>query len=256
MSLLDSPASAHTPALKRFAATLRAGDEPDRALLLNLQEEDRVPESKRTAFHTALAGSKRRAWKARFNEAAPAAQRALPVPAPRPSSIGGAWWTHVALGALQKLKYVSLALHKRSRPPRRLPLARRIGQPETGADRLFWITDTDATGTTADDIRNRLGLCAMARDAQLYRIRIEVGAAPSRSLYVPSALDAGFYPAWRHPGAGHAVPWGMTRHLETDAASERELLALPDAVDALEAGYVGLVRSDAPTDYLRVRGMT
>lgn len=48
----------------------------------------------------------------------------------------------------------------------------------------------------------------------------------------------------------------MTRHLETDAVSERELLALPDAADDLEAHYVGVVNTNPPGGYLTARGIT
>jgi len=120
MSLLDSPATAHAPAVNLFARRLGAGDEQERALLLNLREEDRVPNDKRTAFHAALAGSRRRAWNARFKEAASAAQRALPVSVPHPRGIAGTWWHHVKLKDLQKYKFVSLALQRVSRPPPRM----------------------------------------------------------------------------------------------------------------------------------------
>jgi len=144
MSLLDDPAPAHAPAVKLFSAHLRTGDEDERAVLLNLQEEDRVPDSRRTAFHAALAGSKRRSWNDRFHkDAAPAAQRALPVPSPRPPTLVGAWWSHITFAGLQKYRYVSLTVHKGSRPPRRLPLARPLGRPEKGADLAFWITKGD-----------------------------------------------------------------------------------------------------------------
>lgn len=254
MSLLDHPDPAHAPAVERFSAHLRTGDEDERAVLLNLQEEDRVPESRRAAFHAALAGSKRRSWKDRFvKDAAPAAQRALPVPSPRPSAIAGTWWSHVTFAGLQKYKYVSLTVHKGSRPPPRLPLARHLGVEETGTDRTFWITK--AVSPSADELRDRLGLYYFGRGDRIYRVSIGVDRAPRRALYVPSALDAGFYPAWRHPGASHTHPWGMTRHLDTDAPSEVELLALPDAADALEAHDLGVVSTDPPRGYLRVRGI-
>lgn len=253
MSLLKPAAPAHAPALKRLAATLRAGDEHDRAVELNLQEEDRVPDSRRRAFHAALAGSKRRAWKDRLKEAVPAAQRSLLVPTPRPGGVAGTWWHHVGLASLQKYKYVSLALHKGSRPPPRLRLARPMGRPENGADLPFWITS--ATSASAEDIRDRLGLCFIFRGEKLYRISIVVSASSLRMLYIPTAVDAGFYPAWRRPEVSHTEPWGMTRHLQTDLASERELLALPDSADAQEAHLVGVIGSDPPRGYLRERGI-
>jgi hypothetical protein len=255
MSLLDSPSRAHAPPVKRFSERLRTGDEYERAVLLNLQEEDRVPDSRRAAFQAALAGSKRRSWNDRFTkDAAPAAQRALPVPSPRPPAIAGSWWSHVTFAGLQKYKYVSLTVQKGSRPPRRLPLARPLGRPETGADRTFWITK--AVSPSADELRDRLGLYYFGRGDRIYRVSIGMDTAPRRALYVPSALDAGFYPAWRRPSASHTHPWGMTRHLDTDAPSEAELLALPDAADALEAHDLGVVATDPPRGYLRARGIS
>ena len=253
MPLIEPSLPVHGPALRRFAARLRTGDPHDRALLLNLQEEDRIPDDKRRAFQEALVSSRKRSWKQRFWEAAPIAERALPVPTPRPSEIAGPWWNHVALGALEKYRYVSPALHRVSRPPRRLPLARPISRPEKGSDRSFWITPT--TSPSADDIRDRLGLCLIVRGDILYRIRIEIDAVPDRLLYVPTAIDAGFYPAWRHPGANHTTICGMTRHLGTDVTCERELLALPDDSDALAAEHIGKVGTDPPGGYLRARGL-
>lgn len=251
MPLVDSSQPAHATALKRFVARLSGGDEVERALLLNLQEEDRLPLGAQEAFHAALAGSKRRNWTDRFTDAARQGQRALAVPTPCPGDICGPWWTHVTLTALQKRGYVSLAHPRASRPPRRLPLKQRIG---TGAPFPFWITDF--TTHQADDIRDRLGLCHVIRGEQIYKVSIAIAVATSRPLYVPTALDAGFSPAWRHPGAGHTASWGMTRHLETDEASQRELLALPDPADAMAADHVGLVSSDPPRGYLRARGIT
>lgn len=253
MSLLKPAAPAHVSALKRLADELRAGDEHDRAVEKNLQEEDRVPDSRRTAFHAALAVSTHPTSKECFTDAARAAWRALPLPTPRPSGVTGAWWNHVGLATLQKHNYVSLALHKGSKPPRRLPLKRPIGQADTGEGFSIWITT--ATSASADDIRDRLGLCFALRGDTLYRISIGIDTAAARPLYVPTAVDAGFYPAWRRPGAGHTEPWGMTRHLETDGPSEPELLALPDSADAMEAHFVGIVGTEPPRGYLRARGI-
>ena len=80
-----------------------------------------------------------------------------------------------------------------------------------------------------------------------------VAMSPGRPLYIPTALDAGWYPAWRRPPPAHAEPWGMTRHLRSDAPSEPELLALPDDADSRLALYVGRVATAPPRDYLRAR---
>lgn len=253
MSLLESSSPAHRPALRNFATRLRKGGEADRALLQNLQDEDRVPDAVLNNFHDALVKSRRRSWRLRFSEAAPIAERAVPVPTPRPAVIAGAWWNHVELSKLIRFSYISSALHRGSRPPPRLPLRRLIGLPEDGRDRSLWITP--ATSASADDIRNRLGLCYVDRGACLYRVRIGIDAAPTRPLYIPTAIDAGFYPAWRHPGCGHSEACGLTRHLETDEPCERELLTLPHSADALEALYVGEVQTAPPRAYLRLRGI-
>ena len=128
-----------------------------------------------------------------------------------------------------------------------------MGRPVSGADRTFWITDT--THADADGIRDSLGLCWMPRGAEIYRVCIRLPRAPTRPLFVPSALDAGFYPAWRRPSPAHPSGWGMTRHLESDLPSHPELLAMPDAADDLEAVHVGAVTTDPPTGYLRARGI-
>ncbi|WP_437732021.1 family 16 glycoside hydrolase [Sorangium sp. So ce1335] len=65
--------------------------------------------------------------------------------------------------------------------------------------------------------------------------------------------DALIHPAWRRPNSGHNDPWGMTRHLRTDAPSEPELIVLPDAADDREARYVGGIRTAPPRDYLSHR---
>ncbi len=249
MSLLDAVDPAHAPPLKRFAATLRAGGAEDRAVLLNLQEEDRVPESRRRAFQAKLVASKKRSWKARFEEAAPEAILALPIPGARPST---SWWHHVTLKQLRKHKYISRSM-KKAQSPQRLQLVRPMGRPAQGADRTFWITDT--THASADEIRNRLGLCLIKRGEDLYRVSIGAAATPPRPLYVPSALDAGFYPAWRRPSPAHPAGWGLTRHLATDACSQPELLAFPHAADDLRAHRVGPVLTAPPRGYLRARGI-
>ncbi|XXT17447.1 hypothetical protein WME94_45190 [Sorangium sp. So ce429] len=250
MSLLDSPDPAHAAAVKRLRTRLRTGSTEARAVLLNLIEEDRVPSSERATFHTRLAGSTARRARDRLAEAARVAPRVLSVPSPRPPAIQDDWWHHVTLKQLQAYKYLSRAV-KRSRPPPRIALDRPIGETASGAGVSVWITKN--TGNDADDLRDRLGLCVMKSGNHLYRIRIAVRSAPSRPLYIPTALDAGWYPAWRRPNSGHNAPWGMTRHLRTDAPSEPELLVLPDAADDREVRYVGEVRTAPPRDYLSNR---
>jgi hypothetical protein len=250
MSLLRAVVPAHARALENFVRRLRGGTSEERAILRNLQAEDRVPGPQCRGFQAALAASPRRSWATRFGEAVPMARLSLPVPTPRPATLAGPFWHHVPLRALQKYGYVSLARTTRgSRPQRRVRLAKPIGHPGG-----FWITD--ATSASGDDIRNRLGMCLCARGEVLYRVRIHLDPLESRPLFIPTAVDAGYYPSWQRPPAGHAHPWGLTRHLVTDTASERELLALPDAADSRWADLVGLVATDPPHDYLRVRGLT
>lgn len=250
MSLLSPTEPAHAAALKRFAATMRRGDDAARAVLQNLHEEDRLPHDACSLFQRALNCSRPRSWIAQFRSAARMSERRLAVASPRPSAIDGTWWTHITLEALQKYGYASKAL-KGAPPPRRLPLTRRIGTAADGAALTFWITD--ATSSSADDIRDRLGLCYLVRDQQVYRVRIDLTAAPARPLYIPTALDAGFYPAWRRPAPDHTAPWGMTRHLGSGAPCERELLALPHDTDTPTCDYVGAITTDPPTDHYRAR---
>lgn len=249
MSLLKPSEPAHATPLKRFAASMRRKGDEERAVLQNLLEEDRVPDDTRHEFQRGMACSRPRSWIRQFCSASGVGACKLPVSQPPHAEITGPWWHHVTLDALQKYGYASKAL-KGSRPPRRLPLARRIGRPETGADRTFWITNE--TGNDADDVRDRLGLCRCMRGQQLYRIRIDLTVA-RRPLYIPTALDAGFYPAWRRPARSHVEPWGMTRHLGTGEMSERELLALPDDMDASQGQHVGPITSDPPLGHYKAR---
>jgi hypothetical protein len=256
MSLLDGPIPAHAPVLKRFEANFRkesrrAGGEEVGAVLLNLIEEDRVHPGGRATFQAKLATSKRRAWKDRFKEAVGSLPRHLPLPTPRPPAVCGTWWyTHLTLKALQSKGYLSRALTA-ARPPRRVPLARLLGRAATGEEHATWITN--ATSANADDLRDRLGLGFIGQGEELYRVRFAVESAPGRILYIPTALDAGWYPAWRRPHPSHADPWGMTRHLATDLPSAPELLALPDLADEQAARHVGPIRTAPPRGFLASR---
>jgi hypothetical protein len=250
MSLLDAPSRAHAPALKRFTASLRAGGDESRAVLLNLLEEDRMRASDRAAFQAKLATSKRRAWKDRFTDAAGSFPRLLPLATPRPPAVRGAWYTHVTLRSLLKHGYVA-PVHTGSLPPRRVALVRPLGRARNGMNFSTWISST--TGPVADDVRDTLGLWFIGRDEELYRVRFGVETAPLRALYKPTALDAGWYPAWRLPHASHLDPWGMTRHLQTDAHGAPELLALPHFADERVASHVGLLRTAPPRGFLAAR---
>jgi hypothetical protein len=252
MSLLENPIPAHAPTVKRLRVRLRAGNAEARAVLLNLIEEDRVQDSHRAAFHAKLAGATQRYARERFKDAARAAPRPLPLAIPRPGAVRGHWWHHVTLKTLQRFQYLSRAVKiGPSRPPARLPLVRPIGRAASGGGLSLWITTK--TGSDADSLRDRLGLCFVKSGSHLYAVRIAMDALPARPLYIPTALDAGWYPAWRRPPSGHAAPWGMTRHLRTDDPSEPELLALPEDTDGRLAQYVGRIATAPPRDYLRAR---
>jgi hypothetical protein len=236
--------------LKRFEAHLRAGNSDARAVLLNLLEEDRVSSSDRARFHAALVTSRKRAWKDRFSETARAFPRLRPVPAADRARVSGAWFSHVKLRALQDHGYVAPVMTA-ARPPRKLALRRSLGITSGGLRLSSWITTH--TGTDPDEIRDRLGLSYVAKGEVLYRVRFEVDRTATRVVYQPTVLDAGWYAAWRRPDAGHSEPWGMTRHLATDAPGAPELLALPHPADQRVAVYIGPIRTDPPQGFLSAR---
>jgi hypothetical protein len=93
----------------------------------------------------------------------------------------------------------------------------------------------------------------MQKDTELYRIRIVVNTVSRRDLHIPTVLDAGMYTAWRRPDAAHTEPWGMTRHLRTDAPTEAELIALPHVEDTLDATLVGRITMAPSDEYLTMR---
>src|SRR5215213_10068634 len=106
MSLLDRVESACVTAVKKLVADLSAGTRQDQAVLLNLREEDRVPESAMSAFHlelTIASGPSATNW---LCSAAKVAQFLLPVPTPLPRAIRKSWWTYVTLETLQHYGYV------------------------------------------------------------------------------------------------------------------------------------------------------
>lgn len=252
MSLVDGVESGCASAIEQLVADLEAGTSEDRAVLLNLKEEDRIPESRRAAFHRKISGiaSMKRAAD-RVYEACSVAYLTLAVAVPRPAVIRGPWRTYLSLSTLQKYGYVSKVTRPGSAPPRRLPLRRPIGRTEAGDDRVFWITP--AAGTDADELRDRLGLGRIADREELYNVEVAVDAEPDRPFHIPTALDSNAAPEWRRPGPRHSSPWGMTRDLRTDDEAEPELLARPHTSDPLEANHVGPVRNAPPTDYLGKR---
>ena len=220
-------------------------------MLLNLREEDRVPAGGRTAFQAALAASAQPLAVTRVQEACGAALRTLPVPAPRPAAVSGAWRVYTHLDALLDYGYVDGSGIDLDRPPPRLTLRRPYGRAESGSERPFWMTTAD--GADATDLRDRLGLARYAEGVHVFRISLAIDARPARTLFIPSALDSGAFPAWRRPPAHHTDPWGMTRHLVTDAPTEPELVTFPDEADGRAATHIGPVATPPPRDYLAHR---
>lgn len=251
LSLLKPSEPAHATPLKRFAACMRRKGDEERAVLQNLREEDRVPGDACAEFQRALSLSLGRLWVDRFKATSGVGARKLPVAVPRPTAITGTWWTHVPFSKLVQYRYVKTGL-KGSIPPPKVRLERLFGRPEQAPDMSLWITNM--TGDDADDIRNRLGLGHVMRGEWLFRIQVELTVSPTRPLFIPTALDAGYFPAWRRPPANHTEPWGMTRHLKTGKPCERELLALPDDNDASEGSCIGKVDTQPPKGHLRARG--
>jgi hypothetical protein len=246
MSLLDDADPGHEPELIRLAAELEAGSREERAVLLNLREEDRVP-AVRARFQLQLVTSTRVGAVERVRDACSAAPCALPVPAGRRAVVRGPWWVYVKLDALLAYGFVDPAGIDRRSPPRRLRLDRPWGRP----GRAYWTTSTLAADATA--IRDRLGLTHFERRSQVYRLTVDVETDPARLLFIPTAIDSDGFAAWRRPPPGHADPWGLTRNLSDDAAAEPELLALPEPADPREAVYVGEVATAPPNGYLAVR---
>jgi hypothetical protein len=251
MSLLEALDPAHAPALTQLAADLLAGSPADRAVLLNLREEDRVPEDIGRAFQEKLVLSTKPSAVERVKDACTAGHRALRVPAARRAEVTGAWCVYQKLDALLLYRYVDETGIDRRTPPPRVALERPFGRPATGDDRHYWTTT--AAGADATVLRDRLGLLHYARGSQLFRIGVEVDADPARPLFTPTALDSEAHPAWRCPPPGDPGPWGWTRHLQDDTAAERELLARPHVGDPREATYVGQVATPPPSGYLAQR---
>ncbi|MBK9266418.1 MAG: hypothetical protein IPM54_42355 [Polyangiaceae bacterium] len=247
MSLVDGARGAVAAAVKTFVDELEAGGREDRAVLLNLREEDRLPKTRRAAFQKALAAATGTAPD-KLREACKSGGRALRVLAKKRPKVQPEWRTYMTLDKLQRHGFVSGAAVDPSAAPPRLPLTRRWGSDGAGNEYPFWIT-TMTDGGDADEVRDRLGLAHLPAGEVLYRVAVHVDDK-KRPLHVPSAIDAGFSPPWRRPPKSHSEPWGLTRDLRDDRPAEPELLATPNDADERSAHQVGLLRRSPPTDYL------
>lgn len=246
MSLLDGAKGTTAAAVKAFADELEAGGREDKAVLLNLKEEDRLPQARRAAFQKALetsTGTPREKLRA----ACSGGGQALPVPTKKRDAVKTEWRTCMTLDKLQRYGFASGAAVAPTEAPPRVPLSRRYGSGPKGESYPFWITNmTDRSNP--DEVRDRLGLAHLPAGEMLYRVGVRVDE--KRPLHIPSAMDAGFSPPWRRPPTTHAEPWGLTRDLRDDRPAEAELLATPSDDDEKHAQKIGLLRQSPPTDYL------
>ena len=105
MSLLDALDPALQPALDRVRAELSAptASREDRAMLQNLEEEDRVPEAAVTKLHAALAATPGRDPAASaVGKACAAAERALELDARDRPAAHETWYNHLQYEGLLK----------------------------------------------------------------------------------------------------------------------------------------------------------
>ena len=248
MSLLDGAGSAVAGAVARVASELESGTAMDRAMLLNLTEEDRVPGDARERFQKQLAGAPGSAV-ARVARACESAKLSVSIGETERDRLPPAWRHYASLRKLRKLGYVSNAASLDSEAPPIVSLAHPYGAGRDGTLRAFYATT--ARGDDADNLRDRLGLDSVRAGDALYFV--DVPGAPSRKLHVPAAPDADARPPWRRPPRDHVAPWGLTRDLQSDAPSEPELLAHPLPDDPREARRIGRVARSPSAEYLAKR---
>lgn len=248
MSLVDGAEPATAAAVALFVSELKAGSREDRAVLLNLREEDRVPGAVRVGFHASLAAVSGTCAE-RLGKACKGGSCALPVDGSERHKIAEPWSVYATLTKLQSSGYASDAAVDPSEAPPRVALKRPFGRASTGAEYPFWITTVQ--GGDADEVRDRLGLAHIPSGEVLYRVGVTVDA--SRPVHIPSALDAGYGPPWRRPPRKHAEPWGLTRDLRSDEPREPELLTRPSDTDPRSAEQIGLLGRSPSIDYLKVR---
>lgn len=244
MSLIRAIDPTHQQALDALAETLREGGARDGAVLLNLQEEDRVPPAQVAAFQHAIADGD--GARSAIDPACSALARCLPT------REDVAWSHHVTLNALVRHGYARpIALDAAQAPPR-VRLSRPCGTDAQGRPRALWVTTTRTADATAT--RDRLGLGHVEAAEVLYRIEVPMRDEPA---FIPTALDAGTYPAWRRPPAATQDPWGLTRHLATDAPTDPELVVVREAAAATRppevARHLGAVTTSPSTGYLAHR---
>lgn len=248
MSLVDGADPAVAAAVDEVVSFLKGGGRGERAVLLNLKEEDRVPDDTRASFHERIAACAG-APIDRFLQACWAHTCVLPVPDADRGRIPAAWRTHVTLKKLQDAKYVSDALVDAAEAPPRVTFDRTFKKMIGGREIVIWITTT--TGGDADDVRDRLGLEFYGAGQVVYRIEISVD--DKRSLHIPTALDAGNGAAWRRPPRSHKEPWGLTRDLRSDEPREPELLTYSSDSDEKGATNVGVLMRNPSDAYLKKR---
>jgi len=249
MSLVDGVDPAVAGAVDEVVSFLKGGGRGEQAVLLNLEEEDRVPDGTRASFHARIAASAGKPPMGRFLDACWSHTCVLPVPDGDRGKIPAAWRTFVTLKKLQELKYASDAIVDAADAPPRLTFARTFKKESGGREIVIWITTT--TGRDADDVRDRLGLEFFAAGHVIYWIEVNIDA--TRPLHIPTALDAGNGPAWRRPPRSHKEPWGLTRDLRSDDPREPELLTYSSDSDEKGATNVGELMRNPSDAYLKKR---
>lgn len=248
MSLVDGIDPAVAAAVNEVVSFLKGGGREERAVLLNLEEEDRVPDGVRASFHARIAASAGKPIE-RFLQACWGHTCVLSVPDAERGRIPAAWRTFVTLKKLQETKYVSDAIVDAAEAPPRVAFDRAFKKVIGGREIVIWITTT--TDRDADDVRDRLGLAFFSAGQVVYRIETSVDA--KRPLHIPSALDGGNGAAWRRPPRSHKEPWGLTRDLRSDEPREPELLTYSSDSDEKGATNVGVLMRNPSDAYLKKR---
>jgi hypothetical protein len=250
MTLLRKTAGPTSPDVDSLVDALQTSHAEDQAALKNLQDETRLPEAIVDAFFEVLCNCLAALPR---DKAIDQACRQFTRQLPRPrTSVDEPWETMVSLDALKRHGFYPDDENPGTTTPapRQFRMARRLGTTITGDQLSLWATRP--VSGTADEVRDRLGLFRVGTaGTTIYRVRLQV--TTTRDAWIPTALDAGTYPAWRRPPTHHTAPWGMTRHLQTDEPTEPEILLLADTEDSLLADLVGTTTTAPPNDFLSIR---